>query len=341
MKTLTVGVDVSQDTLDVAIVIPESQEVIDLGCFPNNQEGFNKIAKEVSQQTAQTKAEIVHLVIEPTGGYEQPFVCFAIELGWRISKPNPHYVRQWAKGTGQRAKTDKVDARNLAKYGASQPLPEWKPLKEPIASLEQLLKRQEEIQSLLRQEKNRLHALKAKGIKNSVILVSLERIIATMENELKLISDEIERLIHEDKDIKEQLDLLKTTPGIGNKNGVFILVMFHRWQLFSTGKDDDKALTAYTGLDSSTHQSGTSVHKHGAISRQGNAKIRSLLYMGALSSIRGDNPVATFYHRLVNRGKAKKVALVAAARKILIWAWAVFSKKTTFDSSKLSLPVSN
>lgn len=341
MNTLTVGVDVSQDTLDVAIAIPESKETIDLGSFPNNQPGFEQIAKEVSQQTAQTGPEKVHLIIESTGGYEQPFVCFAIEQGWHISKPNPNYVRQWAKGTGGRAKTDKVDARNLARYGASQPLPEWKPLPEPIASLEQLLKRQEEIKELLRQEKNRLHALKAKGKKNKVIFSSVERVIVSLENELKLIEDEIGHLIQENNDLKEQLERLKTTPGIGNKNGIFFLVMFHRWQLFSTGKDDDKALTAYTGLDPSTHQSGTSVHKNARISRQGNSKIRSLLYMGALSSIRGDNPVATFYHRLVNRGKAKKVAIVAAARKILIWAWAVFSKKTVFDPNKLLLPVAN
>jgi transposase len=341
MKTLTVGVDVSKNTLEVSVVAPEAKDSIDLGSFPNTTEGFKKIAKEVEKKTTQTETETINLIIEPTGGYELPFVLFANEKGWHIFTPNPYQVRQWAKGTGGRAKTDKIDARMLAQYGVCQSLPEWKPLPEHVARLEQLLKRQEELKDLLRQEQNRLHALNAKGTTAGPAIASVNRVIESLQKELDLVSGEVDQLFKDSPDFKEQLKKLKTTPGVGDRNAPFLLVVFHRWQLISTGKDDDKSLTAYTGLDPVPYQSGTSVHRHSGISRQGDSKIRSLLYMGALGGIRGDSPLTQFYQRLVNRGKAKKLALIACARKILIWAWAVFSKNTDFDPTRFSLNVSN
>lgn len=341
MTTLTVGVDVSQSTLEVSVVAPETKDPIDLGSFPNNKDGFKKIANEVEKKATQAAADTINLIIEPTGGYELPFIMFANEKGWHIFTPNPHQVRQWAKGTGGRAKTDKIDARMLARYGVCQSLPEWKPLPEHVARLEQLLKRQEELKELMRQEQNRLHALNAKGTTSGPVVASVNRVIASLQKELDLVSNEIAQLFKDNQELKEQLKNLKTTPGVGERNALFLLVLFHRWQLISTGKDDDKSLTAYTGLDPVPYQSGTSVHRHSGISRQGDSKMRSLLYMGALGGIRGNSPLTQFYQRLVNRGKAKKVALVAAARKILIWAWAVFSKNTAFDPSKAALPVSN
>jgi transposase len=336
-----VGVDVSLNTLEVAFVAPEAKDAIDLGSFPNTKEGFKKIAKEVEKKATQTGAETVNLTIEPTGGYEQPFAFFAIDKGWHVHMPNPYQVRQWAKGIGGRAKTDKIDARILSRYGDCQSLPEWKPLPEHVARLEELLKRQEDIKELMRQEQNRLHALNAKGTTHGPAIASVQRVVAYLQKELDLVSDEIDQLFKDNKHFKEQLKNLKTTPGVGERNALFLLVLFNRWQPMRTGKDDDKSLTAYIGLDPVPYQSGTSVHRHSGISRQGDSKIRSLLYMGALGGIRGDSPLTQFYQRLVNRGKAKKVALIAAARKILIWAWAVFSKNTAFDPSKVSLPVGN
>lgn len=93
---------------------------------------------------------------------------------------------------------------------------------------------------------------------------------------------------------------------------------------------------AYTGLDPQPYESGTSVHRQAGISRMGQREVRRLLYMGALGASRGQNPLPTFYERLVGRGKAKKVALVAAARKLLTWAWAVYHSGTPFDATKFA-----
>ena len=109
----------------------------------------------------------------------------------------------------------------------------------------------------------------------------------------------------------------------------------HRWGVLTDGKGDARGLVAYLGLDPKPHESGSSVHKRAGIFRQGDRAMRSRLYMSALGGIKGKNsPLAVFYQRLVGRGKPKKLALVASARKILVWSWAVFRSNTPFDTAR-------
>ena len=101
-------------------------------------------------------APTLHLVVEPTGGYELPLVAFAYEQGWAVSLPNPRQVRDWAKGMGQRAKHDRQSARLLARYGATcRPQPQIPALATEVSELDSLLKRRQDLQDLLQQEKNR------------------------------------------------------------------------------------------------------------------------------------------------------------------------------------------
>ena len=93
-------------------------------------------------------------------------------------------------------------------------------------------------------------------------------------------------------------------------------------------------MVADVDLDPQPHESGTSLRSPARISRQGDHLLRARLYMGALGAVRGDNPLHAFYQRLVDRGKPKKVALLAAARTLLAWAWAVFSSGQPFDATK-------
>ncbi len=111
-----------------------------------------------------------------------------------------------------------------------------------------------------------------------------------------------------------------------------ILVIMHRW---TDGEGEASGLLAYVGLDPKPHESVTSMRKKPGISRQGNRPLRSCLYMSALGGVNGDNPVRAFYQRLVGRGKPKKVALVAASRKVLVRCWAVYRTNTPFDTARL------
>jgi transposase len=116
-----------------------------------------------------------------------------------------------------------------------------------------------------------------------------------------------------------------------------MLVIMHRWEELTDGEGESSGLVAYVGLDPKPHESGTSIRRRAGISRQGNRLFRSRLFMGALGGIKAKNsPLTAFYKRLVGRGKPKKLALVAAARKILVWCWAVFKSKTPFDTTRFA-----
>lgn len=330
MFVLVVGVDVSQAQLDVAVRTPQGATEY-VGAFANDPQGWASLARAVERRQRRWKAVKVHLVMEPTGGYEQPLARFAIRRGWQVSLPNPRHVRAWARGMGRRAKTDRVDAQVLAAYGAAIEPPPWRPLPEEVAQLEELLHRRDDLTEMLRQERNRRHALQAQGTYQGPVAASLEQHIAYLEQALAEVEEQIHRHLDQHPHLKKQASRLRQVPGIGPRNVLFILVLLYRWGTLTNYQGHHKGLTAYVGLDPMPHESGRSVRRRSRISREGNRRIRRCLFMGALGGVRGRNRLQAFYLRLVGRGRPKKVALVAAARKILVWAWAVFRDQTVFD----------
>lgn len=336
MERLSVGVDVSKDTLDVAYW--EHDEAVYMGQYANNQKGFQAIRRKVGQKREETEAIIVHIVMEPTGGYEQPFAHFVDQQSdWQASLPNPLRVREWSKGMGKRARTDSNAAKTLAHYGHMQKPPAWHPLSQEVEELEHLLNRLEDYQDLLLREKNRLHAYENRSNLHKLAFESHRQTIDFLAEQIKLIQDAIKEHLKTHSHLREQRKHLLTVPGVGEKNVLYILVMLHRWGELTSGQGNAKSLAAYLGLDPTPHESGSSVRKRARISRQGSRKLRSRLYMGALGGMRSKgSPLKTFYVRLVNRGKAKKLALVASARKILVWCWAVFRGNVSFDTARFA-----
>ncbi len=335
MQKLIIGIDVSKKDLDVAYwqSHPQHKSVF-LGKFPNSSEGFGTIAKEVEKKQVETNAVSIFLVLEPTGGYEQRLAHFAYELGWEVSLPNPKRVRDWIKGTGKRAKTDRIDALMLAYYGAMQNPYTWKPVTPEVAQLESMLDRLEDLKSMLAQEQNRLEAQQNQVFCHHIASENLQESIAHLEQQIKELEKAIKEHMKQHPHLKDQCKNLKTVSGVGDKLGPRLLVAMHRFGELTDFKGTSKAITAYFGLDPKPYESGTSVRKRAGISRQGNTEVRHFLYMGALGGVGGNNPLRSFYKSLVGRGKPKKLALVAAARKILIWCWAVFRQGKPFDATR-------
>jgi transposase len=118
MSSLAVGVDVAKATLAAAFWVGGKGQT--LGEFANSEAGFVELRERIEAAQLSNQASEIHLVMEPTGGYELAFAGFAYQQGWKVSLPNPKYVRDWAKGLGQRAKTDKQDALLLARFAAER-----------------------------------------------------------------------------------------------------------------------------------------------------------------------------------------------------------------------------
>ena len=248
-----------------------------------------------------------------------------------MSLPNPKQVRDWAKGTGQRAKTDRQDARMLARYGAGRQPAAQPPLAAEVSELDSLVKRRRDLEQMLQQERNRVDELRGRPGVAEAVISNLERVIQALEDAFQEVEDTIEAHLRQHAHMQQERKRLLALPGIGAKTVLPLLVLLYRWQTLTAGQGTAKGLTAYVGLDPQPHESGRTVRKRSSISKMGNQEVRRLLYMGALSAVHGHNPLYGFYRRLVGRGKAKKLALVAAARKILVWAWILFSRQTNWD----------
>ena len=335
MKRLSVGVDVSEKTVDVAYWDQDENEPVFVGKYPNNHKGFQAIGRKIEKRRKDIDAATIHLVMEPSGGYEQPLAHFVHQQGWRVSLPNPVYPKRWGESVGRRAKTDPQDARNLAHFGfVNDPLP-WKPLPPEVEQLSHLLDRLDNLRKMLSQEKNRSHSTEYHVNGHEAVCDDLAEVISFLEQRIEQLQKDVKEHLKAHPHLKKQRKLLLTVSGVGVKNVLHILVMMHRWDVLTDGEGDASGLVAYLGLDPKPHVSGTSVRKRSGISRQGNRPMRSRLFMSALGGIKGKNsPLTAFYQRLVGRGKPKKLALVAAARKILVWSWAVFRTDTPFDAAR-------
>jgi transposase len=330
MTTIWLGTDVGKASLVAAAV---TTQTVHLGEFTNNTAGFVALAEQVTALAGVEAAEatVIHLVAEPTGGYELALVAFAYEQGWQVSLPNPKKVRDWAKGMGRRAKTDRQDAQLLACYGAECRPPAQAQLATEVSELDSLLKRRRDLEQMLHQEKNRLQEMAGRPGIAEAVRGSLTQVIESLQDALRQLEEAIDSHLHQHAHLQQECDRLLPLPGIGPKVVLPLVVLLYRWQSLTAGQGSSKGITALVGFDPKSHVSGTSVRKHPAISKMGNAELRRLLYMGALSAVHGHNPLHVFYKRLVGRGKAKKVAVVAAAHKLLTWAWVLFSRQTTWD----------
>lgn len=337
MTTLYLGVDIAKRTLDAAVWF--GAEGVWLGTFPNNNDGFEELFKQVEQQRKGQGAEHVHLVLEPTGGYELGLIVYGRGQAWLISLPNPKTVRQWGKAIGRRAKTDRQDALLLARYGAECRPPARDFLPAIIEELESLLERRQDLKKLLRSERNRLEGLRQRPPgpnRPPAVVESVERVIDQLTQEEATIEEAIKRLLGDNPELQNRVKHLLTIPGVGQAVSLPLLVLLYRWDTITQGQGPAKSLTAFVGLDPLLRQSGQMVFGRATISRTGDRAFRALLYMGALGGVRGKNPLKQFYSRMVTRGKAKRLALVAASRKILVWAWAIFRSRQPFDPSRFT-----
>lgn len=336
--SLYVGVDSGRDTLVVAL-FREGQDASPrpMGSFPNRPEAFDALFQQVRQQA---QGEEVVWVIEPCGGYERPLMYWLSEQGQCILYPNPRQVRQWQQGRGRRAKTDPLDSQMLAQYGAEQrkDLHPWKPWPEPALHLLRLAERLRELETERQREQNRLGAYQRQGVSpDAPEIRDLEEHLQFLDRLIRRTKRHIRRLYQDFPHLESLRRRLLSVPGVGAKTVHLLVALVVRWA--QLGRRDAKGLVAYLGLDPRIHQSGVRPPR-GHISKRGDVRWRSLLVAAARGGLRGaDSPLARFYRRLRERGKSHMVALVAAARKIVVWAWAVYCSGEVFDPQRHTAPV--
>ena len=293
--TVFVGIDVSKKKLDVC-VMPGGE----LHAFDNDTTGH---AELVAWGQALGK---VLLVIQSTGGYERPALFALQDAGLTVALVNPRQVRDFAKGIGQLAKTDALDAAVLAEFARLvAPRPTAKTSGKQ-RELEALVTRRRQLLEVRVAEKNRSGQTTDKFIRQT-----LERVLKTIGREIKKTEDRIAKLLGNDDEWKAKLELLRSTPGVGPTVAATLVA-----ELPELGKLNRQEIASLVGVAPFAKDSGTMRGRRSTWG--GRRKVRSILYMAALSARRFNPVIKAFAQRLAIAGKSFKAIQVACIRKLLV-----------------------
>jgi len=289
-----VGIDVSKDRLDLA-VLEESR----IRQYNNTAGGIKELVKEMKE------LQPALIVVEVTGGYERAVVAALFSVGLPVARVSGFRARQYARAKGLLAKTDPLDAMNLADYGKHVQPRLFEAKSEQGQCLSGKLARRRQLGEMLKAEKNRLR------LAYGDIGPSIERVVEFLQVEIKQLDEEIRAYLDNEPEWLQQEQLLRSVKAVGPITAATLLA-----ELPELGKLDGKQIASLVGLAPINQDSGkrSRYRKTG----KGRPSVRNVLYMAALTGIRYNPVIKKQYDGLVARGKVKKVAITACMRKLLV-----------------------
>ncbi len=288
-----VGIDISKDTLDLGFR-PSGQSV----SLAHDEVGITEVMHRLSEAKPQL------IVLEATGGLELDLATRLMVAGLPVVVVNPRQVRDYAKATGQLAKTDRIDALVLADFSRAI-RPKVRPIKDAATrELDDLVTRRRQLVEMRVQESLRLaRASKAQH-------KSLKRHIAWLDKRIAELDAELTRRLRTSPAWRAKDDLLRSIPGVGPTTSATLLA-----QLPELGTLDRKAIAALAGVAPLANDSGQ--HRGKRRIWGGRAEVRSVLYMSTVTAIRWNAAIKAFSDHLKAAGKPAKVVIVACMRKLL------------------------
>jgi transposase len=291
---LSVGIDVAKETLEVAVGAQG-----EVRSFANTPADHARIVEWLKRAAPQ------RIICEATGKYELPLAAALAAAGLPIQVVNPRQVRDFAKALGILAKTDAIDARVLARFGADV-RPEIRPLPdEQTRRLQELLARRSQLVAMRTAENNRLALADAKPVHNSV-----RATIEFLDKQLKKLDRELDERLQACPLWKAKEDLLKSVPGVGDQTARTLIAA-----LPELGTCSRQKIGVLVGVAPLNDDSGK--HRGTRFIRGGRAVVRRVLYMATLTAVRYNPPLKAHYQKLRAAGKKTKVALVACMHKLL------------------------
>ena len=290
-----VGIDVAKAKVDVAVRPTDVRWEV-----PNDEAGAWQLVPRLKA------LEPVMVLLEASGGLELPLVAALAAAAVPVVVVNPRQVRDFAKATGKLAKTDALDASVLAHF-AEVVRPPVRPLRDAETQvLNSLVARRRQVMTMVVSEKNRLSAATTTAVRPRI-----EAHIAWLELELDDLDKNLRQTLRQSPVWREKDDLLRTVPGVGEQVSLTLLAY-----LPELGALDRRQIAALVGVAPFNRDSGTLRGKRTVWG--GRARIRAVLYMGALAASRFNPVIRDFYRRLLAAGKPKKLALTACMRKLLV-----------------------
>lgn len=324
MKTLYAGIDVSKDKFDVSYTT-DGECSFEHSTYPNNLKGFKTFLKKSEKIMQKEECKDIHFCMEATGIYHCELCEYLQNSAHLVSVVNPLMTKSFAKSLLLRTKNDKVDSKMLSQYAYKHKPAITPKLPTVIKKFRSLVRYKDSLTVDRTREIARL-----KSSLDSDVKKLINNNIAFIEKQIKDVISKITDLVKQDEFLTKQVNLLKTVPCVSDAVA---------WKLLSEIKCDSienlspKSQVANAGLSPKENDSGNKATGRGCISRMGNSDIRKMLFMPALGCIKNENYFTEFYKHLINKGKPKKVAIVAVMRKILLTSMGVLKNQQQFDSN--------
>lgn len=303
-----VGIDVSKDRLDVHVV-PSGRTFT----AQRDDKGLEQLAGDLRQFTPAL------VVLEATGGFEITVAAALAGANLPVAVVNPRQIRDFARATGRLAKTDALDAEAIARF-AERIRPEPRPLADAESlSLGELVARRRQVVEMIGMETNRLHQAR-----NPRVQRMLKATLKTLSAQLAELDHDIDDTVRRSPIWRAADHLLTSVPGIGDVTAHTLIA-----DLPELGQLDRRRVAALVGVAPINRDSGQMRGKRTIAG--GRVEVRNALYMATLAATRWNPVINKHYHGLVDRGRPKKVALVACMRRLLGILNAIMRTKTPWQ----------
>ena len=297
------GIDISKDTFDVMDCSGNYYQ------FDNNTKGFVKFLKLLSNDC--------HCVMEATGYYHYQLAYFLVDNLIQVSVENPLSIKRFIQMKLSRVKTDKSDAKMICLYGQHQDLKLWVGYSKNQMECLQMIRLLDTYTKQSTALKNKLQAEQTLGNPSKVVVSSLKRSLKNLDRETLAVEDKLLELVK--IEYQEILTKVESIPGIGRKTAMMLVVLTDGFNRFESSSQ----LCSFCGLTPVIRQSGTSIKGRVRISKIGNSKLRNLLFMCSFTACKCNTACKAIYDRITEKGKSKKLALIAVCNKLLRQAFAI------------------
>lgn len=320
MNEQAVGIDVSKKKLDICVA---SGHKFKAKVLNNSAAGHAELLQWLTDRELQPSTPVV---LEATGPYSEAVAIALSDAGWAVSVVNPSRITGFAKSELSRNKTDKADAKLLARFAQRAELTKWEPPSRAVRELRALVERLQALIDMRQQELNRLEALGQGTVSNVISMV--QEHVAWLDEQIRKIQSSIDDHIDGNPELKQDAQLMQTIPGIGNRTTAQILAYLGDVRRFKNAK----ALAAFVGLTPKQKQSGTSVKCRTMISRTGHAAARKALFMPGMVAKRHNPVIIALAKRLELKGLSPKAIVGASMRKLVHLIYGVIKSGQPFQA---------
>jgi transposase len=322
-----VGIDVSQVDIKVRFGttdIYQNEIISNYVTFMNTTPGFKKLL-QWTEKNIVSKDVPLFFVMEATGIYYENLAYFLFLNNFNVSVVLPNKVSNYAKSLESKSKTDPIDAATITIFGLQRKLNLWRPPNDLVKSIKSLCGEYHSIKTMITEVKNQLHAKNHSHLPDKKTIKRKTDILKMFNKQTKQIEQDIRHIIQSDKELNEKVERLDKIKGLGFISVVTVIAETNCFELVT----NQKQLASYAGLDVVFHDSGIKRGKT-SISKRGNKFLRTVVFMPALCAIKHNHKMKELFVRLVSKGKNKKLALIAVARKLLLLIYTIWKNNTDY-----------